>query len=159
MKKSNENIDGITLIALVISIIIMLILAGVTIGMALGENGLFKQTKKAVKTYNTSSEIENLNLSILNYNISNDEADKLGEKLSKKEVSNPDWHMIKDEENIYADEWYFVKQGYKLPDGSNVKNNYVINYETGEVKQLKENYVSMSLGDSVAVKEGYSNDG
>ena len=33
---------GITLIALVVTIIILLILAGVTINSALGQNGLFK---------------------------------------------------------------------------------------------------------------------
>ena len=145
---------GITLIALVITIIIMLILAGVSIGMLTGENGLFGQTKKAVKSYNTASEMETLNISVLNYNMTNNEVDKLGEKLSKKEVSNPNWHMIKDEENIYADGWYFVEQGYDLPNGSKAQNNWVINYETGEVKQLKEKYASMSLGDSVAVKDG-----
>lgn len=154
MKKLNRNVDGITLIALVISIIIMLILAGVSIGMITGENGLFGQTKKAVKSYDTASEMETLSLSVLNYNMSNNEADKLGEKLSKKDVSNPDWHMIKDAENTYADGWYFVEQGYDLPNGSKAQNNWVINYETGEVKQLNEKYASMSLGDSVAVKEG-----
>ncbi len=38
---------GITLVALVVTIIIMLILAGVTLNIALGDNGLIKQTKKA----------------------------------------------------------------------------------------------------------------
>ncbi len=145
---------GITLVALVVTIIIMLILAGVTLGTILGENGLIGRTQKAVKSYDMASEMETLTLSVANYNISQDEADKLGEKLSKKDVSNPDWHMIVDEENTYSTGWYFVKQGYALPNGSNAKNNWVINYETGEVKQLKENYASMSLGDSVAVKDG-----
>ena len=142
MQKIIEN-KGITIIALVISIIIMLILAGVSIGMIMGENGLFGQTKKAVKSYDTASEMETLSLSVLNYNITNNEEDKLGEKLSKKDVLNPNWHMIKDEENTYADGWYFVEQGNDLPNGSKAKNNWVINYETGEVKQLKEKYASI----------------
>ncbi len=126
----------------------------VTLNLTLGENGLIGQTKKAVKSYGTASEQETLNLSIMNYNISKKETDKLGEKLSKKDVSNPDWHMIQDEENTYADGWYFVKQGDELPNGSKSQNNWVINYETGEIKQLKEKYASMSLGDSVAIKDG-----
>lgn len=152
MMKRNEK--GITLIALVITIVIMLILAGVTLNLTLGENGLIGQTKKAVKSYDTASEMETLSISVLNYNITNNEADKLGEKLSKKDVSNPNWRMIRDEENTYADGWYFVEQGYDLPNGSKAQNNWVVNYETGEVKQLNEKYASMSLGDSVAVKEG-----
>ena len=42
MKKNN----GITLIALVITIIILLILAGVTIATLTGENGLFRKGNK-----------------------------------------------------------------------------------------------------------------
>ena len=153
MKNLKRNVDGITLIALIITIIVMLILVSVTISIAIN-GGLFEYAGKAVKSYDTASEMETLSLSVVNYYISNNEADKLGEKLSKKDVSNPDWHMIKDEENTYADGWYFVEQGYDLPNGSKAKNNWVINYETGEVKQLEGKYASMSLGDSVAVKDG-----
>ncbi len=42
---------GITLVALVVTIVIMLILAGVTLNIALGENGLFKMSEKAVEKY------------------------------------------------------------------------------------------------------------
>ncbi len=42
---------GITLIALIITIIILLILAGVTINLTIGENGIFKAAKNAGKNY------------------------------------------------------------------------------------------------------------
>lgn len=42
---------GITLIALIITIIVLLILVGVTINFALGENGLFKIAQEARKKY------------------------------------------------------------------------------------------------------------
>ena len=41
-----KNIRGITLIALVITIIVLLILAGVTIATLTGENGLFRKSTK-----------------------------------------------------------------------------------------------------------------
>ena len=44
MKFFKRN-KGITLVALVVTIVIMLILAGVTLNIALGENGLFKMAK------------------------------------------------------------------------------------------------------------------
>lgn len=46
-----EN-KGITMIALVVTIIVMLILAGVSVGMALGngKDGIIPQTKKQVKS-------------------------------------------------------------------------------------------------------------
>lgn len=42
---------GITLIALVITIIILLILAGITIATLTGQNGLLKNAKTAKETY------------------------------------------------------------------------------------------------------------
>ena len=46
-KKSNYNQKGITLIALVITIIVLLILAGVSIAMLTGENGILTQAQRA----------------------------------------------------------------------------------------------------------------
>ena len=47
MKEKKKNARGITLIALVISIIVLLILAGVTIGSLTGENGILTRAKEA----------------------------------------------------------------------------------------------------------------
>ena len=50
MKKQKEKLKqnkGITLIALVITIIVLLILAGVSIAMLTGENGILSQAAKA----------------------------------------------------------------------------------------------------------------
>ncbi len=49
MKRLNEH--GITLVALVVTIIILLILAGVAIRIALGENGLFSMSRNATGKY------------------------------------------------------------------------------------------------------------
>ena len=46
-KKTKTNTAGITLIALVITIIVLLILAGVSIAMLTGENGILSQAQKA----------------------------------------------------------------------------------------------------------------
>ena len=48
-KKANSR--GITLIALIITIIVLLILAGVTINLTLGENGIFRIAEMAGKNY------------------------------------------------------------------------------------------------------------
>lgn len=59
-----ENIKtrGITLIALIITIILMLILAGVVLNLTIGESGLFGTAKYAVKKWNNSVEQENTEL-------------------------------------------------------------------------------------------------
>ena len=45
----NDGSKGITLIALVITIIVLLILAGVTISMVLGDDGIIAQAQGAKK--------------------------------------------------------------------------------------------------------------
>ena len=57
MRKFLKNRKGITLIALVITIIILLILAGVTITMLTGDNGILKQATNARET-NSKAEFE-----------------------------------------------------------------------------------------------------
>ena len=44
MKKIKKNNQGITLIALIITVIVMLILAAVAINMTIGDNGIFKNS-------------------------------------------------------------------------------------------------------------------
>lgn len=55
---------GITLIALVITIIILLILAGITLTLVVGDNGILKHAKNAVNAYEQTqiNEINDLNM-------------------------------------------------------------------------------------------------
>ena len=53
--KRNLEDKGITLIALVITIIVLLILAGVSIAMLTGTNGILTQAQKAKMTTELSS--------------------------------------------------------------------------------------------------------
>ena len=55
MKIETVKTRGITLIALIITIILMLILAGVVLSLSIGENGLFKTAKYTVQK---NSEVE-----------------------------------------------------------------------------------------------------
>ena len=60
-KKQRKNSKGITLIALVITIIVLLILAGVSIAMLTGENGILTQAQKAKEeTENAQANEENV---------------------------------------------------------------------------------------------------
>ena len=60
MERLNINKNkGITLIALVITVIVLLILAGVSIAMLTGENGILNQAKKAKEETERSGEKEN----------------------------------------------------------------------------------------------------
>ena len=63
--KIRNNVKGITLIALVITIIVLLILAGVSIAMLTGENGILTQAKKAKEETEKAAEEEERQLSEL----------------------------------------------------------------------------------------------
>ena len=57
---------GITLVALVVTIIVLLILAGVTIGMATSDTGIFKRASNAADTWNDARAHENSALNSYN---------------------------------------------------------------------------------------------
>ncbi len=63
MKKIRKEY-GITLIALVVTIIILLILAGVALNVALGENGLFKMASQSGETAKDAAEEEKVKLAV-----------------------------------------------------------------------------------------------
>ena len=56
--KPNKKNEGITLIALVITVVVMLILAGVTIVAIVYGDGLFSKTRQATEIYNNSANDE-----------------------------------------------------------------------------------------------------
>ena len=66
--KIHEN-KAITLIALVITIIVLIILAGVAINLAFGQNGLVARAKMARGEYSTAEAKEKLEQEILNVQI------------------------------------------------------------------------------------------
>ena len=61
---------GITLIALVVTIVLLLILVGVTISQISGENGLIRKSKEAVERYKNASEEEKIQLGQLEQYVS-----------------------------------------------------------------------------------------
>ncbi len=153
------NQKGITLISLVITIIVLIILATVSINMVVGENGLIKRTEKVAESYKITSEREYLELNVLsvqldNY-VENVSTEKLGETLNTRNLDNSlNWHIIKVNDKSYETGWNYVEKGTELPDYGKTEYNWLINYETGEIIQLEENnYISLSAGDMLAVKD------
>ena len=65
MRHKTENIKGITLIALVITIIVLLIFAGVGIAMLTGQNGILTQAQNAKTTNENKSAEEKVKLAIM----------------------------------------------------------------------------------------------
>ena len=56
--------NAITLVALIITVIILIILAGVSLNLALGQNGIFQKSKEAVDKYQNATKAEKEQLDI-----------------------------------------------------------------------------------------------
>jgi len=65
MKRLKQANKGITLIALVITIIVLLILAGISISMLTGENGLLTKASDAKTTTQEKGAKEKVKLEVL----------------------------------------------------------------------------------------------
>ena len=63
-KRMQKNSKGITLIALVITIIVLLILAGVTIATLTGDNGILNQAGKAKDKTTEAEAIERVQVEV-----------------------------------------------------------------------------------------------
>ena len=122
---------GITLIALVLTIIVLLILAGVSISMLTGDNGIISQAQRAKEMTEASSEEEYIQLLVVGYNT---------------------------DKKTYGDGWYYLKpedvKDYKL------KNSYIIDYETGEYIKYNENKHTIVTNELLCISDGlvYSED-
>ena len=87
--KKEKNEKGITLIALVITVIVLLILAGVTIAALSGDNGILTRTKEAKEKTEKENIIEQVNLAIMTATTEGTgtiDTSKLREELEKKEI-------------------------------------------------------------------------
>lgn len=90
MKEIRLKENGITLVALVVTIIILLILSGIAISNLLGENGLINQAKLGKEKYAISEAKEKIELEITNLQI---EQQSKGEALTKEilpKINNED---------------------------------------------------------------------
>ena len=80
-----KNIYGITLIALVITIVVLLILAGVSISMLTGDNGIITQAQNAKKETEEAEEKEKIQLAVLDTISKNND---LTEENLQKEIDD-----------------------------------------------------------------------
>ena len=64
-RRTSKREKGITLIALIVTIIVLLILAGVTINLAVNNQGIFNKAKTATRAYKNATEEEEASLALL----------------------------------------------------------------------------------------------
>ena len=108
MKNKLKTNKGITLIALVITIIVLLILAGVAISMLTGDNGILRQVAKAKTVTDEKSTEEQIKLAataaMANEKHEIQSKDELEKELAK-------YGLSLDEENSVDGPWTITKDG------------------------------------------------
>ena len=133
MKKNKKILKrkekGITLIALVITIIVLLILAGVSIAMLTGDNGILTQARNAKEETEKASELEGIQLAVIGSETKDNEyLDILDEESFKKELEK---HFGSEELDVVAngdgsfiitinDRKYYVNDDKTVIDSDNV---------------------------------------
>lgn len=178
-----KNNFGITLISLVLTIIVLLILAGVTILTLTGDNGILKKSQKADDETNKQTATEILNLKITNAQIQSYSetqslptlqylANRLCEdeemqyveletqktaKLNEITVGEANYIYTKLKEYPYE---FQIDSKLRLAsiDGIKVADSNSKNFEEleNEVKNMKENYETIK-NDFQNLKEDYEN--
>lgn len=129
MKKNNNK--GITLIALVITIIVLIILTGISINMLFGDNGIIKKAQDASTAQEKVELIEEIQLKISDKTIDN----KGG--ISKEQI-----------EDILDDYGTIVYESEEITGFRPIDKDYVIPYEkiyTGGYKNVNSNVNMMTL--------------
>lgn len=132
-----RNTKGMTLISLVITIIILIILAGVTINLSLGENGLFASVKEAKDKYLASAE---------------DEQRALNELYKELGIENLPENTPENQQEIGIEVALKDGWGQETVTYTNTKNGVEV---TGLTKVATVYAVSVGNGDTVPVPKGF----
>ena len=143
-KIMQRNTKGITLIALVVTIIVLIILAGVSINLVLGENGIVSKTKKAKENTELAKVEEETTL--------NELAKQIEEGTSGSTTNSPE--KIKTVEEVkdgdYFDKITTIKDSdgnlIKVPEGFKIAGDSGENVTDGIV--IEDNDIIEGIGNN-----------
>ena len=131
MKKIKENsTNGITLIALVITIIVLLILAGVSIAMLTGDNGILTQANEAKEKNTIGGEKEQIQLAIQSLKMKR-QSENVTDQITALELDG----QLKSDgaKNIAVDN----VNGYLRVKYEDSKNSYTVE-QSGNIEIIEE---------------------
>lgn len=104
---------GITLITLIITIVLLIILAGVTINLSLGKNGILGRAKQAQAEYNETSERERLQNILLDIIVQKQGNNNLNTRETLEQILEKNKMKI-DEDIVTVEEYNFQIDENKL---------------------------------------------
>lgn len=167
-----KNQRGITLIALVVTIIVLLILAGITIGLALGENGILGRTQTAAEEHEKAAVLETLKLAVAEgeteYRTNPEVSKKVAyqtalEKIGATITSATDEKIegtITRNNRTYTFEVDVTTGDVRLIDGDSGATSYAITYNLNGGTLETANPTSYTIEDTITlnnpIKTGYN---
>ena len=150
MEKTNEKLrkdKGITLIALVITIIVLLILAGVSIAMLTGQNGIFTQAQNAKEKTDDAQEKEKIQLAVVSSQLKDSNnnmmisKNNLEKELQKQFYEN--FSLDDNKDNTFlitikdSERMYYIDE-----DGTIIDNNNILKITSEEeFKKFKDDII------------------
>ena len=151
-KNENKNVGvvahgdpkGITLISLVITIVVLIILAGVAINMTLGENGIFTKAQEAKRMQAIATANEKIGLEILTAQMEALERDEsleqeqLEDIISKYGALQADGDTIILNDNGYETSLLDIYKGTTTTSGSYTENKAKLELLEGQVELLQQ---------------------
>ena len=128
LKEIKKSSKGITLIALVITIIVLLILAGVSIAMLTGDNGILTQAKEAKEANIAGTEKEQIQLAMQSLKMKK-KADNVSTQLTPAELQK----QLEDDgaKNVTVEAG---ENGSLVVKYADSKNQYTVN-QNGEIAE------------------------
>ena len=142
-----KNKKGITLIALVITIIILIILAGVSINILFGQEGIvekakeasfksrFRQVEEAVQTYKLNKEAESILSDVVSSNVDNL---PVASKLSSSQIDGLEETLKLEIQEISSVEDITTLNLYYIDKTKvKIKRDYIINVDTMQLYDIK----------------------
>ena len=135
LKEQLKINKGITLIALVITIIVLLILAGVTIATLTGDNGILTKAQNAKEKNAQKTVEEQINLAVQASKIN--EGLVIDKDILEQELTNNGIEITKSENDELP--WTVKKDGYvyTISENGEVKEKEGIAITTGDIEILK----------------------
>lgn len=173
--KNLKNKNGITLIALVITIIVLVILAGISIAIMSGENGIL--TKAIVSKENTivGEDKEKINLVLSEYEVLKHTANlpmieelfeskewcenaTLNGDIIKVEMKNGNEYDVEVNDNLNTKEDMYELQASTRPDYGENWVFALYNKITGNYEMFGERLVAENLDDGIVEFDGNANE-
>ena len=135
LKERGNGKNGITLIALVITIIVLLILAGVTIATLTGDNGILTKAQNAKEKNAQKTVEEQINLAVQASRIN--EGLVINKEILEQELTNNGIEITKSENDELP--WTVKKDGYvyTISENGEIKEKEGIAITTGDIEILK----------------------